>query len=113
MQFPNTIGLCYKMRNLLLVVAALLSAGDLLGQLSDYPNYPKPNDSLQILAYKTALSTSGGMPVPAHDAEVYSYSGSNLISVTYKRGGVNGKTVGIMTLSYDGSNVVSRALTIQ
>lgn len=101
------------MRNLLLAIAVLLGAGDLLGQLPDYPNFPKPNDSAQILAYKTALSTSGGMPVPSHDAEVYSYSGSNLISITYKRGGVNGKTVGIITLIYDGGNVASRALTIQ
>lgn len=98
-------------------IAILLSLGLGVGlavsQLADYPNPPKPNDSVQILTYKTALSTNGGMPIPAHDAEVYQYNGSNITAILYKVGGVNGRTVGMVVLTYSGSNVISRALTIQ
>ncbi len=103
------------MKKTLTIIAAfcvglLIAYAGPLGQL---PNLAKPNDSSQVLAYKTALATNGGLPIPAHDAEVLTYSGSNVIEIAYKVGGVNGNTVGVLTQTFSGSNVTARSLTVQ
>lgn len=99
-----------------LITAAALCLGLLLAQaqpLGQLPNLPKTNDTLQMLSYKTALATNGGLPIPAHDAQVITYSGANATETIYKVGGVNGRTVGVLTQTFSGSNVVTRALTVQ
>jgi len=41
--------------------------------------------------------------IPAHDAEAYTYSGSNVTLITYT---LNGATVATVAMTYDGSNNV-------
>ena len=97
----------------IIVVLLFIGITAAFAQLANTPNMPKPNDSEQMLTFKIAQSTNGGMLVPAHDAEVFTYSGSNLSQITYKRGGVNGVTVGIMIYTYNGSTLTSSSITVQ
>lgn len=99
-----------------LVTAAVFCLGLLLAYaqpLGQLPNLPKPNDTLQVLTYKAALVANGGLAIPAHDAQVITYSGSNATETIYKVGGKNGRTVGVLTQEFSGSNVTSRAITVQ
>lgn len=99
-----------------LITAAALCLGLLLAYaqpLGQLPNLAKPNDTLQTLSYKTAIATNGGLAIPAHDAQVITYSGANAIETIYKVGGKNGRTVGVLTQEFNGSNVITRAITVQ
>jgi hypothetical protein len=50
------------------------------------------------------VQVTDGLQVPAHDYIAFSYTGSNLTGVVYRRGGVSGTIVATLTLAYDGSN---------
>lgn len=47
---------------------------------------------------------AGGLGIPPHDYIGNTYTGSNLTTVVYKRGGASGTTVATLTMTYDGSN---------
>jgi hypothetical protein len=54
-------------------------------------------------------SAFGNMGIPPHDHVKNTYSGNNLISVDYYRGGEqeNGKHVARIELTYDGGNLLT------
>jgi hypothetical protein len=56
--------------------------------------------------------SSDGLSIPAHDAEVYGYTGEDLTTITYKTGGIAGTTVATMTLVYSVGKCTSRALVL-
>lgn len=59
------------------------------------------------------LVDSGGIDVPAHDYESYTYTDGRVTTITYKRGGSGGTTVGTMTIAYDGNgNPTSRTVVL-
>jgi hypothetical protein len=45
-----------------------------------------------------------GLEIPTHDYISNTYTGSNLTTVVFKRGGASGTTVATLTMTYDGSN---------
>ena len=45
-----------------------------------------------------------GLEIPTHDFVQNTYTGGNLTKVEFKRGGISGKVVATLDLSYDGSN---------
>jgi hypothetical protein len=50
----------------------------------------------------------GGFAAPStSDYAAFTYTGSNLTQVVYKRGGASGDVVGTLNLTYDGSNNVT------
>jgi len=55
-----------------------------------------------------------GFEIPTHDFIVNTYDdANNLLTATYKRGGSGGKTVAVLTMTYDSYNnliTVSRTL---
>jgi hypothetical protein len=55
--------------------------------------------------YGTHESAFGNMGIPPHDHVVNAYTGGNLTSVTYYRGGLqaSGENVATIVLTYDGN----------
>lgn len=51
--------------------------------------------------------TVDGLEIPPHDWVGLSYTGDDLISVTYKQNGANGTTVATLTLAYSGGKLVA------
>lgn len=49
-------------------------------------------------------SVARGFPVPTYDYIDNTYTGTNLTTTTYKRGGSGGTVVGVVTMTYDGNN---------
>jgi hypothetical protein len=51
-------------------------------------------------------ATAGGsLGIPSHDYVVNTYDGANnLLTATFKRGGISGKIVATLTMTYDGNN---------
>jgi hypothetical protein len=45
-----------------------------------------------------------GLEIPTHDYIANTYSGSNLTTVVFRRGGASGTVVATLTMTYDGSN---------
>ena len=54
--------------------------------------------------YARELDISNPMGIPAYDFIVNTYSGTNIASTTYKRGGTSGTTLAVVSHSYDGCN---------
>ena len=48
-----------------------------------------------------------GLEIPTHDYIVNTYTGSNLTQTVFKRGGAGGQTVATLTMTYDGSNLLT------
>ena len=47
-----------------------------------------------------------GLEIPTHDHITNTYSGSNLTTVVFRRGGASGTVVATLTMTYDGSGNV-------
>jgi len=54
--------------------------------------------------YARELDISNPMGIPAYDFIVNTYSGTNIATTTYKRGGSSGRTVAAVSYTYDGSD---------
>jgi hypothetical protein len=54
----------------------------------------------------SAQQTETGLSIPKHDYIANTYTGSNLTTAVFKRGGASGTTVATLTLTYDGSGNV-------
>ena len=48
-----------------------------------------------------------GLEIPTHDYIANTYTGANVTSQVYKRGGASGKVVATLTMTYDGSNLLT------
>ena len=54
--------------------------------------------------YARELDISNPMGIPAYDFIVNTYSGDNIATTTYKRGGTSGTSVAVVSYTYDGSD---------
>ena len=54
--------------------------------------------------YARELDISNPMGIPAYDFILNAYTGTNITSTTYKRGGTNGTSVAVVSYTYDGSD---------
>ena len=54
--------------------------------------------------YARELDISNPMGIPAYDFILNAYTGTNITSTTYKRGGSSGTTVAAVSYTYDGSD---------
>ena len=54
--------------------------------------------------YARELDISNPMGIPAYDFIVNTYSGTNIATTTYKRGGSSGSVVAVVSYTYDGSD---------
>jgi hypothetical protein len=48
-----------------------------------------------------------GLEIPTHDYIANTYTGSNLTQTVFRRGGASGTIVATLTLTYDGSNLLT------
>ena len=48
-----------------------------------------------------------GLEIPTHDYIANTYTGANVTTQVYKRGGASGTVVATLTMTYDGSNLLT------
>lgn len=51
--------------------------------------------------------TIPGFAIPEHNYVSLAYTGTSLVSITYKQGGASGTTVATLSLTYDGNGNTS------
>ena len=52
-------------------------------------------------------TTREGLGIPTHDFVGNTYTGDNLTQTVFRRGGASGKIVATLTMTYDGSKLLT------